>query len=77
MFYKNRKSLIFNVMSSVFYCFIEKYVCVNYLGLKIEENFYSLHRVFEDNSSDELSGIFRPDILLYIVYCYIFIQDEN
>ena len=77
MFYENRRSLIFKVLGVVVYCFIGKYVCVDYLCLKIEEKLSLLHRGFEDNSFDELSGIGIPEILLKNVSCYDYIQDEN
>ena len=34
MFYHNRKSVILKVLGVVVYCFIEKYVSVNYFCLK-------------------------------------------
>ena len=38
---------------------------------------FSLHRGFEDTSFNNLSGIGITDILLNIVSCYGFIQDNN
>ena len=35
IFYENRKSLIFKVLGVVVYCFILKYVCVDYLCIQI------------------------------------------
>ena len=66
MFYKIRKSTIFKVLSIFVYCFIEKYVCVDYLSLQIEPKLSLLHRKFEDTSFDKLSGIYIPEILLNI-----------
>ena len=60
MFYENRKSLIFNVLGVVVYCFIEKYVCVDYLSLQREAKLMLLHRGFEDTSFDELLRIRIP-----------------
>ena len=31
MFYENRNNMIFKVLSSVFYCIMDNYVCVDYL----------------------------------------------
>ena len=48
MFYFNMKSLIFKVLGVVVYCFIKKYVCVDYLIIQREPNFSPPHKVFED-----------------------------
>ena len=77
MFYENRKSLIFKVLGVVVYCFSEIYICVDYLSLQKEENMSLSHRVFEDTSFYELSGMVIPKLLLNIVSCYGFFQDDN
>ena len=77
MLYENRKSLILKVFGVFVYCFIEKYVCVEYFCLQRKEKMSSLHRWFEDNSFDELSGIGIPEILLNIKPFHDFIQDDN
>ena len=77
MLYENRKSLILKVLGVVVCCFIEKYVCVDYLSLQGELKSSSLHRGFEDTSFNEISAIGTPYILLNIVSCYSFDQDNN
>ena len=77
MSYNNRKSLIFKLLVVVAYLFIDKYVCVDYLCLKIEAKFPLLHREFEDTSFNELSGIGIQEILFKIVPCCGYIQDKN
>ena len=65
------------MLGVVFYCFIEKYVCIDYLCLQREHTFSSLHRGVVDTSLNDLSGIGITEILLNIVSCYIFVQFEN
>ena len=77
MFYKNSKSNILKVLGFVVYWFIEKYVCVDYLSLQIEAKLLLLHRAFEDNSFDEISGIVITQFLLNIVSYYGYNQDNN
>ena len=76
VFYDERKLPIFNILGVVVYCFLEKYVCIDYLCLQKKRN-YICNRVFEDTLFDELSLIGIPEILLIIVSCYGFIQEVN
>ena len=69
MFYNNNKSLTFMVLGVVVYCFIEKYVCVDYLILQREPKLSASHKKIEDTSFEELSGIVIPEILLNILSC--------
>ena len=57
MFYEKKKTFILKLLGVVVYCFIKKYVCVDYLCLQREAKLLLLHRVFEDTSFYELSGI--------------------
>ena len=77
VFYDNRKSLIFKVLGVVTYWFIEIYMSIDYLCLQRKLMLSLLHRRFEDDLFDEISGIDIPELLLNIVSCYGYIQDDN
>ena len=47
MFYENNNSLVLKLLGVAVYCYIEKYVYVDYFCLQREENMSSLHRLFE------------------------------
>ena len=46
--YNDKKALVFKDLVVVVYCFIEKYVCVDYLCLQRKATLSSLHRGFGD-----------------------------
>ena len=77
MFYGKRKLLTFKMLGVIVYCLIEKYICVDYLSLQREPKLSSSHKKFEDTLFDELSVIGIPEILLKIVSCYSFVQEDN
>ena len=71
------KLLIFKVLGVVVDCFLEKYVCVEYLCLQKEQNFWFPHKKNEDTLFDDLSGILISELLLNAVSCSDFFLDEN
>ena len=67
--YDNSNSLVFKLLGVVVYCFIDKYVRVDYFSLQIDAKLLSLHRGLEDTSFNHLSGIGIPET--YIKHCSV------
>ena len=65
------------MLGVVVYCFLEKYVCVDYFCLQTEQKILLPHKGFEDTSFYELSVISIPERLLNIVSCCGFVKDNN
>ena len=59
-----------------FFCVLEKYFSIDYLCLHKENQLSLSHQRFEENSFDEISGTGIPEILLNIVSCYGFFQQD-
>ena len=73
---------VFKVLSCVVYTMIEKYVCIDYLCTlnnklsEIKVNYANLNK-HEDQDYNNLFGIGIPDILMNIVSCHGFINNDD
>ena len=78
MLYENRKIIIFKVLSSIFYCITEKYVCVYYLCcMKTKLHVTGRGQGSESIRYFSVSGIFIPEILMNIISCHGFVNNTK
>ena len=67
IFDENRKIMIFKVLSSIVYCIMEKFVCVNYLSCpKKKLHVTCKGQLFENITYNAVSGIGIPELLMNI-----------
>ena len=70
--------MIFKVLSSVFYCIMEKYVCDDFLFFpktKLCAHFST--KGFEITTYKTVSVIGIPELLMSIISCHEFVKNEN
>ena len=77
VFYYNTNYLVYKVLGVVIYFILEHYVCINYLCLQKENKLSLTHKLFEENLYDNISGIGITEMLLNIVSCYVFYQEDT
>ena len=76
MFYENINTTTFKVMGSLIYCIMVKYLCVYFQCLqKVLPSL--VHKVFENTSLNDISGIFIPELLINIMTCHSFVNNMN
>ena len=74
VFYENRKSHVFKLFGVVINCILENHVCIDCLCLQEEKKLSMLHKIFEDDLYDELSGIVSNGMVLKIVFCHGYVR---
>ena len=73
---------MFKVLSCVIYEIIDRYVCIDYLGTEIKKIIQlniglSLKIILEDKDYDNLFGIGIPDILMNMLSCQVFLDNND
>ena len=78
MFDENRKKIIFKVLSSIFYCIMENYVCVDYLCCpQTKLNVKNKGQGFENMIYNAVSGIGIPELFMNIISCHEFVNNTK
>ena len=69
---------VYRVLSCVLYYSIENYVCIEYLCCKFKTlSIISSDKIFKQASYNILLGIGIPEVLIYLVYCHVFMEKPN
>ena len=66
---------MYKVIGAVMYNIIDKYICLDYLGL-LQENLSKHDNNFKKTKFKNLSGLGIPEILMSIVSCHIFVKSS-
>ena len=70
--------MIFKVLSSIFYCIMDSYVCVdNMFCPKIKIHVISRGQGFENRPYNGVSGIGIPEILMNTILCHGFVNNTK
>ena len=78
MFCEDIKNVIFKVLSSIAYCIMEKYLCVDYLGCpQTKLHVTNKVKVFENRTYNAVSGIGIPELLNNIISCRGFVKNSK
>ena len=70
---KTEKNMMFKVFSSVIYCIMDNYLCVDYLGCtKNKLHVDYSNKGFEKTTYNAVSGIGITKLLIKIILCHRF-----
>ena len=70
MFYYNGTEVVYKVIGSVIYSYIDHFLCLEYLGI-LQQKLSAFDKKFE-NKFNYFSGLGIPEILMNIMSCHFF-----
>ena len=76
MFYEHIKTMFFNILGSIIYCIIDRYICPDYLCLQQDKLSFN-NKAFQNSIVDDISGIDITEVLMKIIICCVFSKKEN
>ena len=76
MFIENIKNTISKVLSSVVYCIMESYACDDYLCCQ-QAKLHVDNKGVENKTFNDISGIGIPELLMNIISCHRFVNNNK
>ena len=76
MKYEHRKTTMFKLLDTFFYCIIHNKFFLDYMFLQIYPKLYSFDQLFEDTYYNSINVIFIPEVLMNIVSCHKFLKEN-
>ena len=70
MFYHNRMTVVYKVIVSVIYSYVDTFICIDYMGI-LQHKLSTSDKKFKNNFND-FSGLGIPEILMNIMSCHGF-----
>ena len=66
VFHNNMKTVLYKVIGSVIYSFIDNFICLDYMGI-LQHNLSAYNNKFEKTKFNDLSVLGIPKTLMYIM----------